>query len=162
MNLTSNSYLAPYLDVLIFGAGGLLFVLISLFASRIVRVNKPNPEKNSTYESGEEAAGSFWPQLNPGFYVLAIVFILFEVEIILMFLWAPVFVDKDLMNTTGRTWGWFSLVEVFIFVLILTLGLAYAWVNGYLDWLRPNPKKSDFKSVVPKSLYDKLNEQYGK
>jgi NADH-quinone oxidoreductase subunit A len=162
MSQSTNPYIIPYLDILVFGMGGLAFVLISLLVSRILRPRKPNPEKNSTYESGEEAIGQSWPQLNSRFYVLALIFLLFEVEIMVMFLWVPVFTDKGMMDETGGLWGWSSLIEIFIFVIVLAVGLAYAWANGHLDWLKSEPEKTSFKSVVPKELYDKVNEKYGK
>jgi len=162
MSQNTNSYLTPYSDILVFGLGGLAFILISLLVSRILRPKRPNPEKNSTYESGEEAMGQSWPQFNSRFYVLALVFILFEVEIMVMFLWVPVFTDKDMMNETGGTWGWITLIEILIFVIILAVGLAYAWANGHLDWLKSEQGKTSFKSVVPKQLYDKVNEKYAR
>lgn len=162
MEFFGQLYYQSYLDILIFGVGGLGFILISLLVSKLLRPNRPNPEKNTSYESGEDALGSSWPQLNSRFYVLALIFLLFEIEIIVMFLWVPVFTDKTLMSETAGRWGWFSLVEIFIFVAVLGVGLAYAWVNGHLDWLKSEPKKSDFKPFVPRELYDKVNEKYGK
>lgn len=159
---SAQPYLQSYLDLFIFGAGGLGFILITLLVSKLLRPKRPNAEKNTSYESGEDALGSSWPQLNPRFYVLALIFLLFEIEIMIMFLWVPVFTDKTRMTVTGNAWGWFSLVEILIFVLILAIGLAYAWANGHLDWLKSEPKKSDFKSVVPREMYDKINEKYGK
>jgi NADH-quinone oxidoreductase subunit A len=67
-----------------------------------------------------------------------------------------------MMAASGGNWGWLSLIEILIFVIILVVGLAYAWVNGHLDWLKSEPNKTSFKSVVPKELYEKLNEKYGK
>lgn len=160
--MDSTTYYAPFFDVLVFAGVGLVFIVATLLVSKILRPARPNVEKNASYESGEEALGSSWPSLNPKFYVLALVFILFEVEIIVMFLWAPVFMDARLMAETNNQWAWATLVEIFIFVLILAVGLAYAWRNGHLDWVTPTPPKSSFKSVVPKALYDKVNERYGK
>jgi NADH-quinone oxidoreductase subunit A len=157
---SAQPYLKSYQDILIFGAGGLGFILITLLVSKLLRPKRPNPEKNASYESGEDALGSSWPQINPRFYVLALIFILFEIEIVVMFLWVPVFTDKALMTETGGNWGWFSLVEIFIFVVILAIGLAYAWANGHLDWLKSEPKQSDFKPVVPRTLYDKVNDKW--
>lgn len=156
----SQSYLQSYLDILTFGVGGLGFIVITLLVSKLLRPKRPNPEKNASYESGEDALGSAWPQLNPRFYVLALIFLLFEIEIIIMFLWVPVFTDKTMMAETSGSWGWFSLFEILIFVVILVVGLAYAWANGHLDWLKSEPKKSDFKSVVPRELYDKVNDKW--
>ena len=162
MNQSNATAITPYFDLLIFGLGGFGFVLISLFASRLLRPKRPNMEKNSSYESGEEAKGSTWPQINSRFYVLALVFLLFEVEILVMFLWAPVFTDSNSMAQTNGSWGWFSLIEMLIFVIILGIGLAYAWANGHLDWLKSLPQKSDFKSVVPRKFYNEVNERYSK
>jgi NADH-quinone oxidoreductase subunit A len=162
MNQIPPSPLTPYLHIFIFGLGGLVFVLISLFASKLLRPKRPNAEKNSSYESGEEAVGSAWPQINSRFYVLALIFLLFEVEILVMFLWAPVFTDANNMEQTHGSWGWFSLIEILIFVIILAIGLAYAWANGHLDWLKSLPQKTFFKSVVPRKYYEEVNERYRK
>lgn len=162
MDQGANSYLSPFIDIAVFGAGGLLFILITLLVSRLLRPKKPNPEKNAAYESGEIAIGNSWPQLNSRFYVLALIFLLFEVEILVMFLWIPVFTNKQMIAESGGSWSWLSLIEILIFVVILGVGLAYAWVNGHLDWLKSEPNKTSFKSVVPKELYKKVNEKYGK
>ena len=154
--------MTPYFDILIFGLGGLAFIGLSLLVSKVLRPKRPNPEKNSSYESGEDAQGNSWPQINSRFYVLALIFLLFEVEIMVMFLWVPVFTEKSMMEQTNGLWGWFSLIEIFIFVVVLALGLAYAWVNGHLDWLKSEPQPSAFKPVVPRKLYNDVNERYGK
>lgn len=149
-------------EILLFLVGGVVFVLITLLVSRILRPNHPNAEKLTTYESGEEPIGSAWTQFNVRFYVIALIFLLFEVEIVFLFPWATIFADKQLISETNGTWGWFALVEMLIFIGILVLGLAYAWVNGYLEWVKPDPKTEDFKSPVPREFYEKLNERYGR
>ncbi len=146
--------------VLIFIIGGILFLNIGLLVAKLIRPNKPNAEKLSTYESGEEAIGNAWNKFNIKYYTIAIIFILFEVEMIFLFPWATVFGNTELQGTTENAWGWFSLIEMAIFVGILILGLAYAWANGYIDWVKPDVKPSDFKSAIPKSFYDKVNEKY--
>jgi NADH-quinone oxidoreductase subunit A len=153
-------YLSGWGEVLLFFIGGFAFVAVALLVSRLLRPNRPNPEKLATYESGESAIGSPWIQFNIRFYVLALIFLLFEVEIVFLFPWATIFADKNLMEETDGLWGWTALVEMIIFVGILALGLAYAWVKGHLDWIKPNPETQDFKSPVPKELYDKINERY--
>jgi NADH-quinone oxidoreductase subunit A len=155
-----ETYLSGWAQVLLFLVGGLLFVGLALFVSRLLRPNKPNPEKNATYESGESPIGSPWIQFNIRFYILALIFILFEVEIVFLFPWATVFADKNLMEQTDGRWGWIAFGEMVLFVGVLALGLAYAWAKGHLDWVKPEPKISDYRSPVPKKLYDQINERY--
>jgi NADH-quinone oxidoreductase subunit A len=157
-----HSYLSEWGKVLLFIIGGLLFVLLTFFISSLIRPNRPNREKLATYESGEAAQGTAWVQFNLRFYIIALIFLLFEVEIIFLFPWATIFADKNLIAQTNGAWGWFSLVEMIIFIFVLALGLGYAWVNGYLDWVKPEPGTTDYKSPVPKELYDKINERYSK
>ncbi len=115
---------ATALVFLIFGG---LFVLLNLGIARILQARNPHPVKISTYECGELPEGESWIQFNILFYVVALVFLIFEVEIIFLFPWALVF--KDL--------GLFAFVEMMIFVFILLVGLAYVWAKGDLDWEKP-------------------------
>lgn len=153
-------YLSEFGEVLLYLIAGALFVLVMLLVSRIIRPDRPNPEKLSTYESGEEPITSAWTQFNIRFYVVALIFLLFEVELVFLFPWATIFADAELIKQTDGAWGWLTLIEMLIFIGILALGLAYAWVNGHLDWVKPDPKVTDYKSPVPKSMYDNLNERY--
>jgi len=152
--------IAGFGQVLLFGIGGLLFVLVSLFVSWLLRPNRPNQEKLSTYESGEEPVGGAWVQFNIRFYVIALVFLLFEVELIFLFPWAVVFADKDLNARTQGLWGWVVFWEMVVFIVVLALGLAYAWVHGHLDWVKPHPKPTAFTSPVPRAMYEALNKKY--
>lgn len=152
--------LSQFGQVLLFLIGGILFLSVSFLIARLIRPNRPNAQKLETYESGEQALGTAWTQFNMRFYIVALIFILFEVEIIFLFPWATVFSRKELVMETNGLWGWFSLIEMIVFILILALGLAYAWVNGLLDWVKPAPKPEDISSVVPKELYNALNDKY--
>jgi len=156
----SQSYLSGWAEVLLFIIGGLLFVLVTILVSRWIRPHRPGIEKLTTYESGEEPQGEAWVQFNIRFYIIALIFLLFEVEIVFLFPWATVFADKELIEQTNGAWGWFALIEMVVFIFILALGLGYAWANGFLDWVKPEPKPTEFHSPVPKELYDKINEQY--
>lgn len=147
-------------EVLLFIVGGLLFVSSALLVSKLIRPSRPNHEKLTSYESGEEPIGSPWIQFNVRFYVIALIFILFEVEIVFLFPWATIFSNKELITMTGGTWGWLALTEMIIFVGLLVLGLIYAWKNGHLDWIKSSPRVTDFKSPVPPELYKKINERY--
>lgn len=156
----SETYLSSFGEVLLYIIGGILFILIAFFTSRLLRPNRPNSQKLSTYESGEEAVSSAWTQFNIRFYIVALIFILFEVEILFLFPWATVFAKKELLDETNGLWGWFSVIEVVIFIAVLALGLAYAWVNGHLDWIKPEPAPTQTRSPVPRRLYEKINEVY--
>lgn len=142
--------------VLLFLVGGIAFLLVTLLIGKILRPNRPTPEKQTTYESGEEPAGSAWGQFNVRFYIVALIFLLFEAELIFLFPWATVFGDKDLITESNGLWARFSMIETFIFVGILLVGLAYVWAKGMLEWVRPKPKASDFKSRIPTSAYNKF------
>lgn len=146
--------------ILLFLIGGILFLSGSFLVAKLVRPNRPNDQKLETYESGEQPISSAWSQFNMRFYIVALIFILFEVEIIFLFPWATVFADKKLITETNGLWGWFSLTEMIIFILILALGLAYVWINGLLDWIKPVSKTTDIDSAVPKELYNMINEKY--
>ena len=144
----------------LFILGGLGFILIALMVGKVLRPNRPNEEKLTTYESGEDPVNNAWGQFNLRFYIIALVFILFEVELVFLFPWAVVFADVDLITVTNGLWGWFSLIETGVFIIILSVGLAYVWMNGMLTWLRPRVPISSFSSKVPKKLYDQINKKY--
>lgn len=122
--------LSTFGNVFVFLALGVVFVVGGFVTSRLLRPRRPNSIKNSTYECGEEAIGSAWIKFNIRFYVVALIFIIFDVEVIFLFPWATVF--KGL--------GEFALIEALVFAVILILGLAYAWAKGDLDWVRPTPQ----------------------
>jgi NADH-quinone oxidoreductase subunit A len=145
---------------LLFIAGGTIFILITFLVSRLIRPSRPNPEKLSTYESGEEPQGEAWSQFNVRFYIIALIFLLFEVEVVFLFPWSTIFARADLIQKTAGQWGWFSMIEMLIFIFILALGLVYAWVNGHLDWIKPDPKPTPINSPVPPALYQQLNEKF--
>ena len=120
--------LIDYANVLIFLGIGAFFIIFNLFLGSLIRPKNPSAEKLSTYECGEEPVGGSWIQFNIRFYVVALVFIIFDVEIVFLYPWAVVV--KDLMQ-----YGWFAFVEMMIFVAILLVGLAYAWKRGALEWV---------------------------
>ncbi len=141
--------------VLLFIVGGVAFLLITLLLGKYIRPTNPTFEKLTTYESGEEPAGTAWGQFNVRFYVIALVFLLFEAELVFLFPWATVFGDEQLQKETEGLWGYFSMIEIFIFIAILLVGLAYVWANGMLEWIRPKPKISTFKSKIPDTKYSR-------
>jgi NADH-quinone oxidoreductase subunit A len=146
--------------ILLFIVAAFAFIGLVLFIARLLRPNRPNVEKNSTYESGEEPVGNANIQFNIRFYVVALVFVLFDVELVFLFPWATVFGQESLIQATDGLWGWFALGEVVLFVVILAIGLAYVWAKGYLDWVKPQPKIPTMETKVPVDLYQKVNERY--
>lgn len=157
-----NTQISEFGVILLFIVGAIIFITVTLLIAKIIRPNRPNPEKLTTYECGEDPTGTAWGQFNPRFYIIALIFILFDVEIVFLFPWATVFGSKELVEATGGLWGWFALTEVFIFVAILALGLAYAWAKGFLDWIKPQVEKPIYKSHIPKELYEKVNQSNNK
>ena len=147
-------------NILIFIIGGTVFVLMGLLAASFIRPNRPDVEKGTSYECGEDTIGDAWGNFNARFYVVALMFLLFDVEIVFLFPWATVFGDVELIRATDGVWGWISIIEAFVFVLILLLGLVYAWVKGYLEWDKPEMKPTTFKGNVTDDLYTKINDKY--
>lgn len=157
MDQLLNNDLSGFAAVLLFLAGGTVFVLGGIFASKILSPNRPNPEKLSTYECGEDPVGNARIQLNNRFYVAALVFLIFDVEVIFLFPWATVYADAQIISETPA-WGLFALFEVLVFAGILLLGLAYVWKKGDLDWVKPEPSPGKVDSPVPAELYEAFNE----
>lgn len=116
--------------VLIFLIVGAVFVAGGLIMSWLLRPNRPYPSKLSTYECGETPIGDTRVRFNIRFYVVALIFLIFDVEVVFLFPWAMVF--KEL--------GWFAFIEMLVFLGILFVGYAYVWRNGDLDWDKPAPK----------------------
>ena len=123
-----------YVGVLIYLVLAVGFVLIGMtaqrFVSKFLRTNKPSAAKLSPYECGEEPVGGTSIRFNIRFYVMALVFIVFDVEIVLLFPWARVF--TELYPYYRMTLFW----DMLIFVGILALGLAYIWAKGDLEWVK--------------------------
>ncbi len=118
--------LAEFATVLVFIILGGVTVALMLGVSRLLHPRNPTPVKLSTYECGEVPFGSSWVQFNIRFYVVALIFLVFDVEVALLYPWAVVF----------RKLGLLAFVEAFIFIVILLAGLAYLWKEGDLDWVR--------------------------
>jgi NADH-quinone oxidoreductase subunit A len=115
--------------VLIFFIVGAVFVAGGLITAWLIRPKRWYAAKLSSYECGEEAVGSPWIKFNIRFYVVALIFLIFEAETVFLFPWALVY--KQL--------GTFAFVEMVIFLVILFVGYAYVWAKGDLEWDKPEP-----------------------
>jgi NADH-quinone oxidoreductase subunit A len=107
------------------------FVLGSLLFGKLLRPHAPTAGKIETYECGEAPIGQAWFNFNPRFYVVALVYVVFDVEIAFIY---PVATVLKRWVAAGR--GAIALIEILGFVVILLLGLAYVWIEGDLEWIR--------------------------
>ncbi len=117
--------LSNYAFIGIFTIAAITFPLLPLIISRIVRPKRPTPIKQSTYECGLEAIGDIWVQFKVQYYIYALAFVVFDIEVVFLFPWAVSYNDL----------GLFALIEMIIFLAILTAGLVYAWRKGALEWV---------------------------
>ena len=118
-----------FANVLVFILVACAFILGSMVMGRIVRRHRPDPEKLTTYECGEDTIGTAWVQFNVRFYIVALIFLIFDVEIAVLFPWTTVFGEAKAM-------GPLAFIEMSVFLIILLVGFAYVWVKGDLEWLR--------------------------
>jgi NADH-quinone oxidoreductase subunit A len=113
---------------------GLIFIGVNLFVGKLLRPSKPSPEKGIAYECGEDPVGTPWIRFNNRFYLVGLVFIIFEVEVAAILPVAVVLKERARQGTGGV-----ALAELLLFAGILFLGLVYTWVKGNLEWVRPRP-----------------------
>lgn len=123
--------LAQFSLVLFFLILAVLFVWVSLFLGKLIRPDRPSEVKNMPYECGEPPIGSGWMNYNMRFYALALIFLIFDVEIAFVYPVATVF-KQWIANGIGTL----ALIELLIFIGILFLGLVYVWAKGDLEWVR--------------------------
>ncbi len=118
-----TEFYRQYLAVAVLIGAAMLMVGGMLTAGRLLRPSRPQPEKYITYESGSDPVAG-WGQSNVRYYVYALLFVMFDVEAVFIFPWA----------VKVESLGVFGIVEMTVFVVLLTLGLVYAWRKGVLRW----------------------------
>jgi NADH-quinone oxidoreductase subunit A len=116
--------LAQYIPVLITFALGLIVVTVMVNANRLLGPRNRTDTKLTPFECGNEPSGPAWGRFSVKFYLVAILFIVFDIEVVFMYPWAILF----------RQLGWFGLAEMGVFIVILALGLLYVWRKGALEW----------------------------
>lgn len=121
--------LTEFGKIFVFLLVGFAFVGISIFMASLIRPKRPTKEKLKIYECGEDTIGSPWVQFNIRFYVVALIFLIFDVEVVLLFPWALGY----------QEFGFYGFMVGIVFLLILVLGMAYEWRKGDLEWARPKP-----------------------
>lgn len=144
---------------------GIGFLAVNLIVGKLVRPARPTEEKSTIYECGEPTIGTSWIQFDLRFYVVALLFVIFDVEVAFFFPWATVFSNSNKLAedipaeqrvvaqnsilpgqaTTGsvsdqqsaaKQFAWIAFVDILLFFGILLVGFAYLWKRGDLDWVR--------------------------
>ncbi|MCU7497506.1 MAG: NADH-quinone oxidoreductase subunit A [Ignavibacteria bacterium] len=119
--------LTEFGKIFIFLLLAIFFVIVAVLFSKFIRPARPTKEKLLTYECGENPEGSPWIKFNIRFYVVALIFLIFDVEVVLLFPWA----------LSYKEFGLPGFLVGAIFLIVLGLGMAYEWRKGDLEWARP-------------------------
>jgi NADH:ubiquinone oxidoreductase subunit 3 (subunit A) len=117
-------YINQYLFVIVFLLVAVAFPLLPLAIAWLLAPHRPAPTKNDTYECGLTSKGDAWVQFRVGYYIYALVYVIFAVETVFLYPWAVAF----------RGLGFGGFLAMMVFVLLLVEGLVYAWAKGALDW----------------------------
>lgn len=119
-----NVYENSYMIVFIFLTLGILLPIIALSLGKLLRPDRPSESKYTTYESGMEPFGDSRVQFTVGYYMFALMFVIFDVETLFLYPWAVAY----------EKLGFFALIEMLIFIVMLVIGLIYAWKKKVLTW----------------------------
>ena len=119
-----GSYTLNYLGLAMLAAAALVVPLLPILLARVIAPKKPGSTKQSPYECGVPAAGDPWSQFRVQYYLYAIAFVVFDVEVLFLYPWAVVFKSAGLAGFAAMA----------AFLLVLAGGLAYLWQTGALEW----------------------------
>ena len=120
--------LESYIPILMMMVGAVAFAIINILVSKILGPKNPNPEKLSTYESGVDPIGTAHSRFSVKYYMVAVLFIIFDIEIVFMYPWAVVFKSFQGQMLT------YALVEMLVFIGLLLIGFFYMLRKGALKW----------------------------
>ena len=113
-----------YLPIAMFAAVAVAFVVGVLVLARLASPSAPNPTKLETYECGPAPIGDAWGQFHVRYYLIALLFVIFDVEAAFLYPWAVAY----------KGFGSYARVELLIFVALLLVGWAWAWLRGAMEW----------------------------
>src|SRR5688572_24880796 len=151
--------------LVVFLVVGVFFLFIHLLIGKFIRPYRPDAEKSTIYECGEPTVGSAWIQFDVRYYVVALLFVIFDVEVAFFFPWAIVFgttnslarnpdnkvvaaqlktglpplpqdTEEKMSSETAKSWAWVAFVDILVFFGVLMVGFAYLWRRGDIDWVR--------------------------
>ncbi|MCI0449514.1 MAG: NADH-quinone oxidoreductase subunit A [Chlorobi bacterium] len=120
--------LETYIPILMMMAGAVAFGAVSVIASKVIGPRNPNPEKLSTYESGVEPFGTAHTRYSVKYYMAAMLFIIFDIEIVFLYPWAVTFIKFEGSMQT------YALIEMLVFIFLLLIGYFYMLRKGSLKW----------------------------
>ena len=139
--LTASTLFQGFGNVLVFGAFGAIFVWLNLFVIGKLLLRRPSApdqgDKRTTYECGEPTIGDAWIRFDIRFYTISLVFLIFDIEVALLFPWA---VAYDEFIKAG--YGLAAFVEVLVFLVVLGSGLAYVWIRRDIEWTSTRPGRA--------------------
>lgn len=141
--MLANSGIELVQGMTIFVIAGAAMAAGALLFGKLLRPSLPNAEKSVAYECGEPAIGTSWVQFDLRFYVVALVFLVFDVEIALFYPWAVVYGSGDHPVKVA------ALYDMLFFFGVLVVGFLYLWRFGYLDWVRASTGQGSGRRVTP-------------
>jgi NADH-quinone oxidoreductase subunit A len=121
-----DAFLSPYVVATAVGLAGIAFVTVAYGANRLLAPRRPTAEKVLTYESGVDPVGEGWAQTHIRYYVYAFLYVVFAVDVVYLFPWATIFARPE--------FGMVTLVEMFVFLGFLAVGIVYSVKRGVLTW----------------------------
>lgn len=148
--------------LVVFVSVGVVFLAANLVAGWLVRPDRPSPEKSEVYECGESPIGPAWVQFDLRFYVVALLFVIFDVEIAFFFPWAVVFgtatraaesPDPETAKAASA-FAQFAFLELLVFFGILLVGFAYLWKRGDLEWVRSVAGQPPERAETPAAVVE--------
>ena len=140
--------LTEFGKIFVFLLVAIIFVVVVVFVAWLIRPARPTKEKLITYECGENPEGSPWVKFNIRFYVVALIFLIFDVEVVLLIPWALVY----------KAFGFGGFMVGAVFLVLLGLGMAYEWRKGDLEWERAKIIPPVIKKPIFSSDNTKLEE----
>lgn len=144
-----------FANILVFLVVGLGFIVMNLGLAWFLRPKGvKTPGKVAIYECGEPTIGQAWIRFDIRFYTVALMFVVFDIEIALLFPWAAVFRDMTLEGN-----GWLAFLEVGAFLVVLLAGLVYVWARGDLDWTGPGSPTPNTESSGENASTAKLADE---
>lgn len=146
--------------ILTFIAGALLLISIGELISLLRRPKHFYKAQLQTYESGEAPMDSAWKKFNARFYTVALIFLLFEVETVLLWPWATVWADPILNKVSAGFWSKYTALSALLFIILLAIGFAYIWRQGYFKAMRPPLSPTSFATKIPRAYYEQVNKRY--